>query len=292
MRPVAGAPLAAVAIALALAGCGGTNDAPRSQLAGYLTQVDRIERRLGTPVTTIDQVDHQLTASAGRQPTSGPGDPHLTLSTEQRWLQQAAIQIRAVQARLRGLPAPASATHLKALLVDLAGRQADLAVQTRRLAAFMPGLSHSLRPLGPAVVTLERALAVNRAYGAAAVQQVYARKAAALRAFADTLGGILASVDRLRPPTSSQPTYQAERRSLQRMRTASLTLAGDLAGGQTSQIAVVLRAFDRAVALPASRATQQAEAAAIRDYDRRVGQLSALVAAANRERLRLVATVH
>ena len=84
------------------------------------------------------------------------------------------------------------------------------------------------------------------------MQQVYARKVTALRSFAGTLNSILAALGRLHPPASSQPTYDGERRSLDRMKAAATTLAGDLAGTHTSAIAGVLRSFDQAAALPGS----------------------------------------
>ena len=289
MRLAAGG-LAAVVIAVALAACGGAQDTTRRHLATYLAAVDRIEHQLATPLTTVDTVDRQLTAGSSGRRGAGPtttSTPPLTAAAQERRLEQASGQIRAVTARLRALGAPVPAAHLKSLLVELSGRQADLAVQTQRLIAFIPGFSRSLRPLGPAVSSLERVLSINKAYGATAVQQVYARKAVALRSFAGTLHSILAALGRLHPPTSSQPTYDAERRSLDRMTAAATTLARDLAGAHTRGIAGVLSSFDKAAALPGSRPAQQAERAAIRAYDHQVGQLSALVADANRERLRL-----
>lgn len=119
------------------------------------------------------------------------------------------------------------------------------------------------------------------------MQAVYARKSAALRAFAGTLGSILAALGQLRPPDSSRPTYVSERRSLQRMQGAATTLAGDLATGHTTAVAAVLRQFDRAAAIPGSRQAQLAERAAVAAYDRQVSQLNALVGAADVERLRL-----
>ena len=277
-----------VVIAVALAGCGSSQDPTRRHLATYLAAVNRIERQLATPLKTVDTIDGQLTARADRR---GAGDTtsagRLTTAAQERGLQQATAQIQAVTIRLRALTAPAPAAHLKGLLVEIAGRQAELAVQTQRLISFIPGFSRSLRPLGPAVVSLERVLSVNHAYGAGAVAAVYARKAAALRSFVRTLGAILASLARLQPPISSLPTYQAESRSLRRMGASATTLAGDLAGGHTTQIAGVLQSFDRAAALPGSVPAQRAEAGAVRAYDRQVGQLSTLVADANRERLRL-----
>ena len=212
-----------------------------------------------------------------------------TPAQQQQALARAHAQIAAVTARLRSLPAPGPARHLKALIVTLAARQAALAVQTERLIAFGPGFTSSLRPLGPAVSKLERVLSVNQAYGAAAVQEVYAQKAAALRRFAATLSAVLASLGRLRPPSSSQPTYAAEQRSLTRMRASALTIAGDLSARRTTGISGALKQFDRAANLPASRSAQQAERAAIRAYDRQVGELSSLVADADRERVRLAA---
>ncbi len=314
MRFAAGG-AAAVLIAVVLAGCGGSSqDAGRRQLAAYLTAVDRMERQLTAPLSTVDSVDRQLTATSahrgtgtapteqattgqattGQAPTGQATVPASspavrTPAQQQRALARADAQILAVTARLRALPAPGPAHHLKTLIVTLAARQAALAVQTERLIAFGPGFTSSLRPLGPAVSKLERVLSVNQAYGAAAVQEVYAQKAAALRRFAATLSTVLGSLARLRPPSSSEPTAAAEQRSLTRMRAAALTVAGDLSAGRTTDISGVLKQFDRAAKLPASRSAQQAERRAIRAYDRQVGELSSLAADANRERVRLAA---
>lgn len=287
MRVAAGV-AAALAIATSLAACGAAHDPTRSQIATYLAAVNRIERQLAGPLATVDVVDRQVTAAAGgHRAAAAASAGHLTPATEERRLQQAAVEIAAVAGRLRALAAPAPAAHLKALLVGLVERQADLTVQTRRLVVFIPGFGRSLAPLGPAVTALERVLSVNQASGAGAVALVYAQKSAALRTFAQRLTGILAALARLNPPRSSQPTYVAELGSLRRMRTAASTLAGDLGSGHTQTVAGVLRSFDRAAALPGSRRAQTAERAAVKAYDRSVGELGTLVAAANRERLRL-----
>ena len=298
MRFAAGG-AAVVLIGVALSACGGSSqDTARHQLAAYLTSVDRIERQLTSPLSTVDSVDRQLTASSAHRRTGPASTGQATVPAsasagrtpaQQQALARAHAQIAAVTARLRSLPAPGPARHLKSLVVTLAARQAALAVQTERLIAFGPGFTSSLRPLGPAMSKLERVLSVNQANGAAAVQEVYAQKAAALHRFAATLSAVLASLGRLRPPSSSQPTYAAEQRSLTRMRASALTIAGDLSARRTTGISGALKQFDRAANLPASRSAQQAERAAIRAYDRQVGELSSLVAEADRERLRLAA---
>jgi hypothetical protein len=279
----------AVVLAVALAACGSAHDTTRRQ-------VNRTERQLGGPLNTVDLVDHQLTASAngrrrgtGTAPSASVGA--LDVASAQRRLAQAELQIRTVSGRLRALVAPAPAARLKGLLIALVDRQAELTAQTRRLIAFVPGFTRSLLPLGPAVVALERVLSVNQASGAAAVHLVYARKAAALRAFGRKLDRILASLAQLHPPASSRPSYLAERHSLRRMHASAATLAADLAGGHTAGLTVVLRAFDRAAVLPGSRSAQAAENLAIRAYNRRVDELGTLVTAADRERLRLARSV-
>jgi hypothetical protein len=286
----AAAAAVALIMAAAVAGCGSHQDTVRRQLAGYLTQVDRTERQLATPLSTVDAVNRQLAAASGDRRRTGASQistPPATATQQERRLAEAAAEIKQVAVGLRAQTAPAPAAHLKGLLVDLADRQAALALQTERLVAFIPGLTHSLRPLGPAVVSLERVLSVNQAVGAAAVGQVYAAKSAALRTFARRLASILVALGRVSPPSSSEPTYANERRSLQRMRAASLTLAADLAGGRSTGVQAALRSFDRAAALPGSRAAQEAERAAVRAYDRQVADLQTLVSDADRERLRL-----
>jgi hypothetical protein len=291
VRRVAGG-VAVVVIAAALTACGGSQDTTRRQIATYLAAVNQIERQLATPLDTVDAVDRQLTAGSGASRTAATtttttSGARLTAAAQERRLRQAARQIAVVTARLHALAAPVPAAHLKSLLVALAGRQADLAVQTERLIAFIPGFSASLRPLGPAVSALERVLSISQASSAAGVQRVYGQKATALRSFARTLDGILASLRSLHPPSSSQPTYVAERRSLNRMKAAATTLAGDLAGGHTVGITGVLRSFDSGAALPGSRSTQEAERAAVRAYDRQVSELTSLATAVDHERLQL-----
>jgi len=250
----------ALIVALALAACGSQQDPVRRQLAGYLTQVNQTERQLATPLGTVDTVDRQLAAASagGRKKGAAPvPGPRATPAQQEHRLAQAATGIKRVADRLRAQAAPAPAAHLKGLLVGLADRQAALAVQTERLV------------------------------GTAAVAQVYAAKAAALRTFAHRLSSILVALGHVTPPSSSKPTYANERRSLQRMRAASLTLAAGLANGRSTGVQAALRSFDRAAALPGSRPAQEAERAAVRAYDRQVADLQTLVSDANRERLRL-----
>jgi hypothetical protein len=288
VRTGVGCVLGVVLSAAALTGCGSAQHTTRHRIAVYLTAVNRIERQLVTPLTTVDRIDREMTTRS-RQSTSpaNVAGRSSTVPSEERSLRRAEAEIQVASARLRALPTPPQTARLQGLLLQLTGRQSELTRQTIRLIDFIPGFTRSLGSLGPAVIALERALSVNQASGAGAVQLVYARKVAALHAFVQTLSGILRSLGLLRPPASSEPTYLNEQRSLRRMSAAASALASDLASGHTTGLSTVLQSFDRAAALPGSRPAQSAEIAAVRAYDRQVGSLGALVAAANQERLRV-----
>jgi hypothetical protein len=282
--------VATFAICTALAACGGSKPTTRDRLATYFAAVNRIERQLGTPLNTVDSVDQQLTGSSTTKHATKPGAVPVykePVPEQEQALQQAAAQINKVGARLRALAAPAPAADLKSLMVELVSHQQALLTQTQRLVAFAPGFQQALAPLTPAVTTLKRVLAVDQASGSSAVQQVYSQKATALRGFASTLTRVLGTLGTLQPPSSSEPSYNAERRSLTRMRTAAGTLANELSGGHTSSVQKTLAAFDAAAAVPSSRAVQLSERAAVKAYDRQVDELNTLVEDANRERARL-----
>lgn len=290
MRQRAGAGLVVAIAVLLLAGCGGSSGDPAGQhIAAYLRAVNHVERALDAPLNSVDAINRQLATRTGvkgvwRGPA--PSAP-VTAAAQRRALHADELKIVGVGRRLRAIPVPRPARSLRGLLISLLDRQAQLTEQTRRLAGFIPGFTRSLRPLGPALVRLERVLSVTGASGSSAVQVVYGKKIASLHEFDQTLSGIITSLRRLTPPASSVPTARAELGSLAGMRSASTVLARDLAAGRTSGLTGVLQAFERAAARPGSAPAQRAERAAILDYNRQVRQLGQLVVAADRERLRL-----
>jgi hypothetical protein len=209
----------------------------------------------------------------------------------ERALLGAWRRIRSVDAQLAAVPAPAPADHLRALLLQLTGLQADLTLQTARLQAFLPQFSQALKPLGPATVRLERVLTVNQAYGSTAVAQVYTQKAQALRTFRSVVGSIKARLVGLTPPRVLAPQYHTEFSSLDEMGSSAGQLATALDSGQPGNVAPLLRKFDNAAAAPHGQSLQRAQVTAIKAYDRQVAQVNQLAADVQRERLRLANTL-
>jgi hypothetical protein len=278
--------LPALIIGLTLAGCGGHSGTdPRGQVAAYLTQVNRTERALSRPLSDVSHVAASLSAPAhhGSRVRNSAADASL--------LRGDLGQIQALGGRLAAIPAPPSAVRLRTMLVTLVGRQASLTRQTAELATFLPRFNQALTPLASASRRLARALLVNQAYGAAAVQAVYAAKAAALRMFHTKLQGVLARLARLDPPPVSASNYRLQKVSLQGMSVNASRLATALETGNRTGVAPLLAAFDRAAAIPQSKRVLRAQVAAARNYDREVAGLHVLAARAVDERLRLQQTL-
>lgn len=278
--------LPAVVLVLSMAGCGGQNRAdPRNQVAAYLDQVNLTERALGRPLSDVSHVAARLSVPAHRG--SGVRDSAADVSL----LHGDLGQIQALGGRLAAIPAPPSAARLRTMLVTLVHRQASLTRQTAELAIFLPRFNRALTPLAAASRRLARALLVNQAYGAAAVQAVYAAKAAALRTFHTQLQRVLARLARLHPPPVSASNYRLQKESLRGMSVNASRLATALETGNRLGVAPLLAAFDRAAAIPQSKRVLRAQIAAAKSYDREVASLRVLAARAVDERLRLQQTL-
>jgi hypothetical protein len=281
--------LAPLALILTLAGCGAAQARhdPRSQVAAYLTQVDKAERGLAAPLTDVSRVAARIAVAdrTGTGPTGAVVDPDVAA------LRLDLREIRALGRRLAAVPSPPSAARLRAMLVTLVAQQASLTRQTAELGTFLPRFDRALAPLVPASRRLERVLLVNQAYGAASVQAVFAEKEAALRAFQATLGAMLARLAQLRPPPVSAAEYRAQVAALRGMSTDAGRLATALASGTSTEVPGLLADFDRAAALPQSEPVARAQVKAARAYNRAVSQLRTLAARATDERLRLQYTL-
>jgi hypothetical protein len=289
-----------VLLALWLGGCGGTQNTPRSAVAGYLTKVNAVEKQLTAPLVTVTrtivQFAHQSRASRAakvkqRVSAGALGQFRAVPSGQADALLRADVQIHGVRVRLAALPAPAPAQRLRRLLLELVDRQATLTHQMAKLVVFLPGFSQAVAPLGPALLRLERVLSVVKAQGSAAVAAVYAEKSAALRSFRAVALVILHDLRRLDPPGVSLPAYRAQVGALQGMASSAEGLAGALGSGNTTAAQPLLVQFSRAAARPASLTAQKAQIAAIRAYDAQITSLNRLGADANRERLRLSQTL-
>lgn len=275
-------------VALGVAGCGSQAQAPAQHVATYIDHVNQIEAQLAVPLKAVTRTSAKI---GGASAPTGPAQARRATGAEEASLRASLSRIEALRARLAALPAPAAAAHLRALVLRLVDQQAHLTRETAQLVAFLPAFADALRPLGPATTQLRRVLAINQAYGAAAVQAVYGEKASALRAFRATVNGILARLSRLRPPVVSRPAYRAQVDSLRGMSGAAGRLAAAVSAGDSAGIAVALVAFDRAAAAARSLAEQRSQVTADRRYNAQVAQVQKLAGAAAEERLRLARTL-
>jgi hypothetical protein len=276
-----------VLFGLAAAGCGQTSS-ERPAVAAYLRKVQRIENALGAPLAVVTRTASQFAVD---QSTHARGLGNFLDLTPVQPLRRAAAQIRALRVRLAAINAPAPATHLRALLLELCDRQAQMTDELAKIVMFLPQFAGAMRPFTPAVVRLERVLSRQSAYGAAAVAAVYASKASALRQFQDTMRGIVTRLHRLQVPAVSRPSYNAQVHALEGMGDSAGRLASAIADGPSGNVQQLLVDFDRAAASSQSSSVQRSQAAAARAYDAQSARLSQLSDKVALERLRLDRTL-
>jgi hypothetical protein len=273
---------------LALAGCGQSESTQRIQVAGYLNRVNAVAQQLTTPLTAVTQAAGQFAA----EQSHGSGSPssYLTLAHE-RTLVSAGNAIVALRQRLARIPAPPPALRLRSMLLGVVDRERFLSRQAAKLVVYLPGFRQALVPLNANTVALERVLVLNQALGPAAVGAVYAEKAAALRQFKASIGGVIAQLRRLDPPLVSRPGYTGQLRALEGMSSSAGRLAAALAGGNSPAVPPLLTEFNRAATSTRTDAAQRAQIDAIRNYDHQVAELSTLTREAEVERQRLATSL-
>ncbi len=275
----------ATLIGLLAASCGQANS-PRARLARYVTRVDEVELALRAPLAAVSRTGKQF--ASAQSAVQQHQDESLERMRRRALLKDGA-RIRALREKLAALPAPPSAGHLRALLLQLLDGQLSLTAEVAKMVIFIPRFAEALTPLLPALRRLERSLAAQNANTGTA--SIYATKAAALRSFAATLRRILEELRALQPPAVSTPDYREEIVSLRGMGSNAARLASALSSNQSAEIKRSLEGFDRAATSNRSRAAQEAQIAAVRTYDSRVAELTRISAAASAERQRLADTV-
>ncbi len=287
--PLALALAVGLVLGLALAGCGSHAESQRAQVAAYLKRVARIEHAEDKPLAEL--------AKAGAVLQQEQGQTHASLinslagAASAAPLERAGAQMVELRNELAAIPAPSAATHLRALLLELANRQTSLGGELANLALFLPRFDAALSRLGPMTSTLRDALAQPAVSGAAAVAAAYAFKAGALRRFARAVNGISASLRAARPPALWAPAYQTEMASLRGMRASAVSLASALEAGATGDFGQLMLSFDRAATLSQTIAAQRARIHAVKVYDAEVEAQGRLAAAIESERVRLDATL-
>ena len=272
----------AVAAAVLAAGCGSQSHTQRPAVAKYVTQVNHVESTLTSPLAQVTRAG----SSFASQLRSGPVTEGPLVNSAEQTLVGALAKIRAAQVRLALLPAPVPARHLRSLLLTLTAGEANMTAEVTRLVVYLPRFDAALAGLGPAAVSLEHVLA-QTATGRAAVNALYASKAAALHRFQLAVGLVLARLRKLAPPAVSKPGYTAEVASLRGMSSSAGGLAAALTSGSLAKVDPLLLRFDKSATQSHSRAVQRAQIAAIRAYDGESTKLTKLQSQIAEERLRL-----
>lgn len=277
--------LAVAALALLLAGCGSTNKSQRPAVVLYVDRVNAVESQLSKPLQAVSKAGSQFAANQGKAVGSLTS---LSGLAQQQTLLQALARIRALRSQLASIGAPPAAGRLRALLLSLIDGEAGMTVELAHLVAFLPRFGAALATLTPATNTLQSALAVTQplGVGTAGVTAELAAKARALRTYEAALRSVLRRLGNLHPPAVSRPQYMTQVRTLRRMSAAAGNLAQALLSGSTN-VAPLLRAFDRAAAGNQSITAQRAQDSAIRAYDARATRLDKLAQQVEIERARL-----
>jgi hypothetical protein len=272
--------LIASATLLLAAGCG-QHSSRRPAVAGYVKQVNAVEARLTSPLTSITKVG----ASFAR--LQGAGGSSVSGFLQQGTIAGALQRIASLREQLARIKTPPPAAHLRSLLLQVIDAQIAMTRQLAKMVVFLPRFSSALAPLTPALRRLEAVLSQQSAYGASAVAAVYAAKAAALRAFRKSVDGILTRLRELRPPAVAKSDLEAEAHSLRGMGDSAGKLATALGQGPQANVQPLLTAFGRAAASAQSPAARRAHTTAIRAYDRQIARITSLSRDADLERLRL-----
>jgi outer membrane murein-binding lipoprotein Lpp len=257
-------PAALLVVCLVLAGCGGSGR--KEAISAYIDQVNAVQTRMAKPLQDVSRANRDF--AAGKKDPAVVRD-HLTRSEQ---------TMKTLRRRLERVRPPADAKKLHALLLELIGREVALTHEVAQMAVFIPAFSLALEPAAPAGKRLKSELNVKGKV---------AEKAAALEAYRDALGGVLARLRPLHPPPSSEPVFASQVQTLTEVRSAVADLALALREKRNADIGPLLHRFDVAAVGNQTVAAQKAQIAAVRAYNARLHGLDTLTLAIAKERSRL-----
>ena len=257
--------LALIALAAALAGCGGGDgDDRRGALTEYIREANMAQQRSATAYAEAD---------AALRAFAIDGEAGARSARELEGVVGTLAETRTEVERLQP-PSEAAKLHRDTLL--LIDAQAALARDLQGLAGYLPEAGVALGDAEEARVLLQRSLgASDTAAEQAEAARTYARSAAAA-------AGELRDLD---SPDLLDDWHARQLASLRKSRELAERLATALEAGDLKAIETVLSGFGR-ISREATT-TARAQVAAVRAFNRRVRQQRALVAAISREQRRL-----
>jgi hypothetical protein len=220
-------------------------------------------------------------------------------------LSNARTTLHMLQARLRGLEAPAPAARLHTLILRLTDAEERIAAEVESLALFAPRYSRLIRT---ASVQLSKALAAVRPPAAHRIRgtkkQVAAARAAFQRAASDAaaqqadavtayvaaLVSASRALQRMHPPPLMRPSYRTQLHTFSASIASGTKLATELRKQDRSRLPEVSRRFTIASRLAGAVTAQQAQRAAIQAYNARVRNIGSLQGQIRQELFRLQTT--
>ena len=259
--------LAAAAICCLAAACGGKSTARRDAVATYVVRVDAIEQHLQKPLLDVSKANRDFAGKKSGSPAA------------RRELVRAQATIQRLERRLRAVPAPPDAAHLRALLLAFVARESAIAGEVAQLADFIPAYDAALAPLAPAGVAVKAVLASKKA--------TIADKAAALDRYGAALAPVIATLRTLRPPPASRPVWSQQIATLVSVRAAETALADALRANRNAAVPKLLQRLSEAAAGNQSLSAQRAQIAAVVAYNGRVKSLNGLGSRISDEEARL-----
>jgi hypothetical protein len=288
----------AFAFALAVAGCGGSNNSTklrRQAVTLYITRVNTVESQLRAPLLQIANTYKSFSTHGIAATGAGPR------------FAQAERTLDTLDIRLARIVAPPDAQPLRRSLLAFVGSERELAHELSLLVVFLPRFSAALQPLGAADKKLQQALiaikvptpasvptsklkAARAAY-TKAVAAAAAGQAAALETYMSAIAGVEARLRMLRPPPAMAPAYRTQLLTLSRVSDSGRALIAALNEKKFAEVAALDRRFEVAATTSTSLTAQRAQIAAVKAYDARVRASDKLALAVGSARARLQKTL-
>lgn len=256
----------ALAVAVALTGCGGSH-APSSRdlVSAYLTRENAIEAQTQPSLVAVHQALVDFTK-------------HRTSAATTRELAASAKTFERLRARLAKRDPPPQAAKLRRLLLQVVSREEALVNELHQLAVFEPKFATTLRPLATANAATQSRLRSLKSRAAIA---------ATIRSYRTVVRQTLRRLQLLHPPALERPLFQAQVDRLRALDPALGRLADAAAAGDAQAAAGAQHEVSVASVSSDSRANQIAERNAVRAYDRKVKEIGALSQQIAAERNRL-----
>jgi hypothetical protein len=289
--------VAAAAIALVL-GVGGLwgHKSSRGAVDRYIASVDDVQQQMRLPLTRLLTVYRSFST-------------HGSAPQAQRGLAEAERTLRTLELRLSALDPPPEAAKLHLLLVRLVEQERAVAQEVDVLAVFLPRfnaavaasktanarLSLALAAVRPpkahAVRGTPKQIAQARAAYAAAASSVALVQADAVTVYLRSLARVVRRLRTLGPPPVMAPVYRAQLATLVATEAAGGALVRELHRKNRSRVPLLDRRLGEAARIVGSVASQEAEIAAVKAYNRRVQAVGALQQQAQAEVSRLGRTL-